>query len=86
MFDWLKRLFRKEEAEARFLRPGTCECDHERCCHVKGRGKCKAEYPPDKETPYWTGCTCQVYIPDSNSDGDPDPTPTPSELEELYRR
>jgi hypothetical protein len=69
------------------LRPGTCECDHERCCHIDGKGKCKAEFPPDKEWPRGAYCACEIFIldKDNGSDGTPQ-TPSPSELEELWKK
>ena len=69
------------------LRPGTCECEHMRCAHEKGKGMCHAQFPPDEESPEWTECACQIFILDDDGDDDPDPeTPTPSELLELYQR
>lgn len=68
------------------MKPGKCECEHERCCHEKGKGKCHASFPPDKEWPYGSGCACQVFILDDDDDAGPLPeTPTPSELEKIYQ-
>lgn len=81
----MKWPFRKEIPEQ--LKPGNCECGHGRCSHRRGGGRCSGQFPPDKETPEWTICTCQIYIRDSDNDGSPEPeTPTPSELEKLYRQ
>jgi hypothetical protein len=69
------------------LKPGICECEHERSTHVGGKGKCCAEYPPDKEWPRGAQCACQLFILNDDDDGDDDPeTPSPAELEWLYQR
>lgn len=69
------------------LKPGTCECDHERCSHEKGTGRCHVEYPPDKEWPLGAGCACQIFILDKDDGEDPVPeAPTPSQLERMYNR
>jgi hypothetical protein len=73
------------------LKPGNCECDHMRCSHVEGKGKCTVMYAPKSEhnhSDVWTKCACNVYIPDDDDDdSDDDPeTPSPSELERLYRK
>ncbi len=77
--------FRKPKVEE--LTPGICECDHERCNHVDGRGKCQVDVTD--ETPKelldrfpsqtWT-CACQIYIPDKDG-GDDNPPETPIEPE-----
>lgn len=73
------------------LTPGYCECAHDRCCHIDGKGKCKvAIHGVCAEWPTGTQCACQIYIfdPDNNDDDD-DPedqqTPGPLELERLYQ-
>lgn len=66
------------------LTPGICECSHSRCVHDKGKGRCRAGFPPDEETPEWTNCACQIYIKDEDDDdGDNEPTPSPEELEKM---
>ena len=75
-FGW----FRKPEVEEP-LRPGLCECEHGRCDHIKGKGRCTVEYPPDAGS-------CMIYIRDDDSDGDdPDTEPTDpvKELERLSK-
>ena len=65
-------------------RPGLCECEHERCAHVGGKGQCSVAFPPDKE---WPGsrCACQVYIRDNGDFGSGTiPTPSPAELERMF--
>lgn len=67
------------------LTPGICECGHKRSSHKNGKWRCKGSFPPDKETPQWTGCSCQLFILDDDDDSDDEPeTPTPSELEKIY--
>ena len=69
------------------LRPGTCECEHERCFHVGGKGRCTAEFPPDEEWPRGAYCACQMFILDDDDDGEDAPeTPSPEALERLYQR
>jgi hypothetical protein len=69
------------------LKPGICECEHDRCYHVGGKGKCTVEYPKDEEWPNGAICSCVVFILDDDNDDDNEPeTPTPSELEKLYQR
>ena len=69
------------------LKPGICECEHDRCVHKNGRGKCCGHWPPDKETNYWTDCSCQLFIPEKDDDAADSPeTPSPSELEKLWQR
>lgn len=77
--------FTKKENE--FLKPGKCECDHHRCAHKNGKGRCAGGWPPDQETDYWTGCSCQIYIPKKDDGGGENtvPTPTPAELEKLFQ-
>jgi len=68
------------------LKPGVCECEHDRCNHVGGKGKCTVAYPADLEWPDGAICSCEIYIrDDDNDDGDEPETPTPSELQKLYR-
>lgn len=67
------------------LRPGTCECTHERCAHVGGKGRCAAAFPADAEWPKGAVCACQMFIRDDDNNGENDPeTPSPKELERLY--
>lgn len=69
------------------LRPGICECEHERCAHEFGKGKCRACYPADKEWPDGAECACQIFILDEDSDDDHQPeSPSPEELERLFKR
>ncbi len=71
------------------MKPGKCECSHERCAHVGGKGRCVAEYPPDKVWLNGAICSCQIYIPskDDDDDGEDDPeTPSPAELERLWQK
>lgn len=78
---------KRENNPEQFLRPGLCECEHDRSAHVGGKGRCKGSFAPDEETDYWTGCSCQIYIRDDEGGDDPIPeTPTPAELEKLYGR
>lgn len=74
--------FTKKENE--FLKPGECECGHNRCSHKNGKGRCKGirQY----ET-YWANCSCQIYIPKKDDGGDDDtvPAPTPAELEKMFQ-
>lgn len=68
------------------LTPGVCECEHDRCCHVNGRGKCQVCYPPDKEWPTGAQCACQIFILDrDNDDGDEAPDPIDPEVAELNK-
>jgi hypothetical protein len=67
------------------LKPGLCECKHERSCHELGKGECHAEYPPDEEWPHGARCACQIFILDRDDDDKDEPkTPSPEELERLY--
>jgi len=69
------------------MRPGLCECEHERCCHENGKGRCHAEFPPDEEWPKGAWCACQIFIRDDSDETNPQPeTPSPAELEKLYTR
>lgn len=80
--------FRKpaQPAQPEYLRPGTCECGHDRCSHVDGKGKCCAGFPADKEWPDGADCACQIFIRDDDDgpDGAPE-APSPTELEKLYK-
>ena len=68
------------------LIPGDCECGHERCSHVKGKGRCMAQYPPDSECKEWSECACQLYIrEDEGEDENESPTPSPEQLEESFQ-
>jgi ferredoxin-thioredoxin reductase catalytic subunit len=83
--NWLTYIFTPEDLSN--LRPGNCECDHNRSSHIKGKWECKASIPPDEEFNEWTECACQIYIEDKDNDnGDNDNTPSPEELEKLYTR
>jgi hypothetical protein len=70
-----------------FLTPGTCQCSHDRCHHIDGKGKCRVEYPPCEDHPKeWISCACQVYIRDDRNGGEQvDPTPSPADLEKIYQ-
>lgn len=69
------------------LKPGICECEHGRCMHVSGKGRCTVQYPANVERPYVATCACEIFILDEDNDDDDEPeTPTPSELEKLYQR
>jgi hypothetical protein len=66
------------------LKPGTCECEHMRCSHKNGRGKCSGQWPPDEQTAAWTECSCLLFILDEDGDNEDDPeTPSPHELERM---
>jgi len=55
--------------------------------HKNGRGKCCGHWPPDKETNYWTDCSCQLFIPEKDDDAADSPeTPSPAELERLWKK
>jgi hypothetical protein len=79
--------------EPKPLRPGICECDHMRCCHVGGSGRCQVGYPPnseDNKTSEWSHCACQVFIlDDDDDDGDDEPSvpvdPDVAELEKMMK-
>lgn len=72
---------------AEVLKPGICECGHDRCIHVGGKGRCTAEHPSDKEWPRGAHCAFQLFILDDDDDDEGEPeTPTPSELEKLYQK
>lgn len=77
--------WKKKEDE--ILKPGKCECDHNRSSHEKGKGKCHITFAADKEYPFGASCACQVYIRDKDEGGNSyDPgTPSPAELEKLYQ-
>lgn len=79
-FGW----FRKPEET---LTPGFCECDHERCMHYGGKGKCTVGYPPDAEWPNGATCACMIFILDKDNGGDDEPRPEPAdpEVTELKR-
>jgi hypothetical protein len=69
------------------LKPGTCQCGHERCHHMEGKGKCSVAYRHDSDGIRW-GCACQIYIPrrDKGYVDPPPSSPSPSgEVEELER-
>lgn len=71
-------------APVEILKPGRCECDHRRCCHKNGKGKCSAQFPPGEETPQWCDCSCVLFILDEDNDDEDDPeTPSPQELERM---
>jgi len=75
------------QKQLQHLRPGPCECEHDRSSHVNGTGRCKGMWAPDEETPEWNECSCQIYIRDDDGGGDASPeTPSPSELEELFNK
>lgn len=82
--NWLRRLFGHGKEP---LLPGKCECGHARCAHERGRYRCHQMHPPDSDTPEWTGCACQVFIPRQDDGGnDPHPaTPVDPEIAELNR-
>jgi hypothetical protein len=64
---------------AEVLTLGTCQCDHLRCCHVKGKYNCTAAVDDSV-------CACEVYIR-KKGDGDDDvPTPTPEQLERMFTK
>lgn len=87
MIKWIAQLFTRKPAEP--LKPGICECGHERCCHERGIGRCTVGYPADNEWPDGAQCACKVYIFDPDADdGDDDglPAPSPDELESLYSK
>jgi hypothetical protein len=73
------------------LKPGYCECGHERCMHTAGSGACGVGFPPDEHKKEWTSCACAIYIYDPDEDGDDDDTPEPEpdpsvkELERIGR-
>ena len=65
------------------LTPGICECGNARCCHVKGRNRCKIQYPGDNAWRFGYTCVCQTFILKKDDDegaNGPD-LPSPSELE-----
>ena len=73
------------------LKPGRCECQHNRCAHIHGKGKCHAGFPPKSErngSEEWRYCVCQIFIPvdDDNDDEEEPETPSPSELERLWQK
>ena len=72
------------------MKPGTCECSHDRCHHIGGKGHCAVGYEPNSEennTGKWQYCACQIFIRDDDDDEDDEPeTPTPSELERMYSK
>ncbi len=83
--------FKKPKVEE--LKPGICECDHERCHHVGGKGKCRVDVT--EETPKelrdqfpqmcWT-CACQIFILDEDGGSDKPPeTPIDPEIVELKK-
>ncbi len=80
-FGW----FRKPEV----LTPGICECDHKRCSHVDGKGRCTVAFPPGPEFPNaaYLICACQIFILDEDDNGGSDSVPPPvdPELAELKR-
>jgi len=64
----------------------VCECERDRCCHVNGVGRCKVEYPPEKDWPEGSMCACQKFIRDDDNDGGEDqPEPVDPEVVELNR-
>ena len=77
----------KDNPNDEILTPGMCECEHERCCHDHGKGRCRVSYPPDKEWPEGAECACQIFILDRDSgDGEGTPsTPVDPEVAELER-
>ena len=81
---WRER-WRAREIEN--LRPGMCQCGHQRCSHVEGRRECKVQFTPAENGGLgWTRCACQTYIRDRDDNGgEPsgDPTPSPQELEKM---
>lgn len=87
---WLVDKLRPEPPEppSPSLKPGYCECGHERCCHERGVGACDVLIPADEKIAQGT-CACQIYIFDPDEDGDdndetPEPEPDPS-VKELER-
>ena len=86
-FGWFRSPETKPEEP---LKPGVCQCSHNRSTHVGGKGKCKGEFPPDEEMNYWTDCACQIFILDKDNGGDdtPEPSPDPAvkELERMLKR
>jgi hypothetical protein len=77
-----------QPSEKADLKPGTCECDHMRCVHVGGTGRCTVGYPPDKEWPEGALCACQVFILDDDDDSDddtPEAPPDDPDVAELER-
>ncbi len=84
--NWINKIIEFWNRPKEILKPGLCECGHSRCVHKKGKGRCKGEFAPDNDTPFWTDCSCVVYIKDDDDDGYDgyQPTPSPAELEKLY--
>lgn len=70
------------------LTAGTCECDHGRCFHAGGKGKCGVGYEPkseDNPSDRWTYCACQCFVLDDDDDRDGEPeTPSPEALERMF--
>ncbi len=87
MKEFILRLLGKSQSpEEEQLKPEICQCDHERCCHEKGKGKCHVGYPPGKEWPYGASCACQLFIKDDDSDDDDEPeTPVDPDIAELNK-
>jgi hypothetical protein len=71
------------------LKPGTCECEHSRCCHERGTGQCHVQYEPhteDNKTDKWSCCACQIFILDDDNGNDDTPeVPVDPELAELEK-
>lgn len=79
LFGWMRKQAEPE------LKPGICECDHERCYHVKGKGECTVGWPDDGFEKGFK-CACEIYIRDDDSGGGEDsPEPTDPAVEELER-
>ena len=72
------------------LTPGTCECEHIRSVHRKGKYRCCVQYPPhteDNDSDVWTSCACEIFIPEKGGGGnEPIPDPSPEEVEKEIAR
>ena len=86
--------FKKKEIEIETsvveLKPGICECDHNRCYHEKGVGRCHVNMDhthkkEDLQGIHWR-CACEIYIRKSDSGGDnPPEIPDDPEVVELKK-
>lgn len=76
--------WKQDEPQPAELKPGCCECTHQRCCHERGKGRCHAIEPEWVEKGFI--CACQIFIPKKDDGGGDAPqVPVDPELAELRK-
>jgi hypothetical protein len=80
--------FRKPKPKEEALKPGICECGHDRCHHRNGKDNCVVDLTEtvskemrDAKPNSWWSCSCQIFILDEDDDDDDDSPETPIDPE-----